>query len=137
MADATKKKRPVYLDLVHIRLPLPGFVSILHRVSGTLLFLLVLMFGVAWFADSLESPASFAALKQTLSYPLIKLVLLAGLWAYLHHYCAGIRYLLLDLQLGIALPQARASSWLVMAVSITLTLLIGYKLLWPIWGAAS
>src|SRR5271163_1141145 len=103
MADATKK-RPVYLNLVRIRLPVPGFVSILHRISGTLLFLLLLVFGVAWFAESLASAEGFAALKQTLSAPFFKLVLLGALWAYLHHFCAGIRYLFLDIDLGLALP---------------------------------
>jgi len=131
MADAmTKKKRPVYLNLVRIRLPVPGFVSILHRISGTLLFLLLLVFGVAWFAESLASAEAFAALKQTLSAPFFKLVLLGALWAYLHHFCAGIRYLFLDIDLGLALPWARATSWAVLVVSIGLTLLIGSKLLW-------
>jgi succinate dehydrogenase / fumarate reductase cytochrome b subunit len=131
MADAnTKKKRPVYLNLVRIKLPLPGFVSILHRVSGTLLFVLVLVFGVAWFAQSLSSADDFAALKSTLSMPFFKLVLLGALWAYLHHFCAGIRYLFLDIDIGLDLPHARASSWAVLAVSIVLTLLIGGQLLW-------
>jgi len=131
MADAiNKKKRPVYLNLVRIKLPLPGFVSILHRVSGTLLFLLLLVFGVAWFARSLESAAGFATLAQTLSMPFFKLVLLGALWAYLHHFCAGVRYLFLDIDLGLDLPRARASSWAVLVVSIGLTLIIGGKLLW-------
>jgi succinate dehydrogenase / fumarate reductase cytochrome b subunit len=131
MADAmTKKKRPVYLNLVRVRLPLPGFVSILHRISGTLLFLLLLVFGVAWFAESLASPEGFAALRQTLSMPFFKLVLAGALWAYLHHFCAGIRYLFLDVHVGVALPQARATSWVVLVVSIGLTLLIAGELLW-------
>src|SRR5580704_15777986 len=119
MADAmTKKKRPVYLNLMQVRLPLPGWVSILHRVSGTLLFLLLLIFGVMWFAESLGSPERFASVKQTLSMPFFKLVLLAALWAYLHHFCAGIRYLFLDINVGIELPQARATSYVVLIVSI-------------------
>jgi succinate dehydrogenase / fumarate reductase, cytochrome b subunit len=131
MADAmTKKKRPVYLNLMQVRLPLPGWVSILHRVSGTLLFLLLLIFGVMWFAESLGSPEGFATVSQTLSMPFFKLVVLAALWAYLHHFCAGIRYLFLDINVGIDLPQARATSYIVLIVSIGLTLLIGSKLLW-------
>jgi succinate dehydrogenase / fumarate reductase cytochrome b subunit len=131
MADAmTKKKRPVYLNLMQVRLPLPGWVSILHRVSGTLLFVLLLIFGVMWFAESLSSPEGFTAVRQTLSMPFFKLVLLAALWAYLHHFCAGIRYLFLDIDVGIDLPQARASSWIVLIVSIGLTFLIAGKLLW-------
>jgi succinate dehydrogenase / fumarate reductase cytochrome b subunit len=131
MADAmTKKKRPVYLNLMQVRLPLPGWVSILHRVSGTLLFLLLLVFGVMWFAESLGSAEGFASVAQTLSLPFFKLVLLAALWAYLHHFCAGIRYLFLDINVGIELPQARATSYVVLIVSIALTLFIGSKLLW-------
>jgi succinate dehydrogenase / fumarate reductase cytochrome b subunit len=131
MADAmTKKKRPVYLNLMQVRLPLPGWVSILHRVSGTLLFLLVLIFGVMWFAESLDSADGFASVKQTLSMPFFKLVLLAALWAYLHHFCAGIRYLFLDIHVGVDLPQARATSYVVLVVSIGLTLLIAGNLLW-------
>jgi succinate dehydrogenase cytochrome b subunit len=129
MADATKK-RPVYLNLVSIRLPLPGFVSILHRISGALLFLLLLIFGVGWFADSLASPSAFAALKQTFSYPIVRLLLLVALWAYLHHFCAGIRYLLMDLDIGVTLAPARMSSYAVLAVSILLTLFVGSWLLW-------
>jgi succinate dehydrogenase / fumarate reductase cytochrome b subunit len=131
MADAmTKKKRPVYLNLVRIRLPLPGFVSILHRISGSLLFLLVLLFGVCAFSESLSSPEGFASLKQTLATPFAKLVILAALWAYLHHFCAGIRYLVQDIDIGLALPTARATSWAVMIISIGLTLFIGARLLW-------
>jgi succinate dehydrogenase / fumarate reductase, cytochrome b subunit len=131
MADAmTKKKRPVYLNLMQVRLPLPGWVSILHRVSGTLLFLLLLIFGVMWFAESLGSAEGFATVQQTLSMPFFKLVLLAALWAYLHHFCAGIRYLFLDINVGIDLPQARASSYVVLIVSIGLTLWVGSKFLW-------
>ena len=129
MAHAmNKKKRPVYLNLVRIKLPLPGFVSILHRVSGTLLFLLLLVFGVAWFAQSLESAAGFAALTQTLSAPFFKLILLGALWAYLHHFCAGIRYLFLDLDKGVDLASARLSSWLVLAASLAATAFFGWKL---------
>jgi succinate dehydrogenase / fumarate reductase, cytochrome b subunit len=131
MADATiRKKRPVYLDLFRIRLPLPGFVSILHRISGALLFLLLVLFGVYWFAQSLASAESFAALRQMLATPFFKFVIIAALWSYLHHFCAGIRYLLLDMHIGIALNHARASSWAVLAVSLALTAAIGSTLLW-------
>ena len=130
MADAmTKKKRPVYLDLVRIRLPLPGFVSILHRVSGAGLFLFLFLL-LSMLQDSLTSPQSFAAIKQTLANPIAKLIGFGLLWAYLHHFCAGIRYLFLDVDIGVELHQARASSWAVLVISITLALVIGGKLLW-------
>ncbi len=120
-------RRPVYLDLRRIRLPLPGVVSILHRASGALLFLLLplLLYGLQ---QSLASAAEFAALRATLDRVPVKLALLAVVWAYLHHFCAGLRYLALDLDLGVGLAQARFSAKLVLAVSLVLTALIGARL---------
>lgn len=120
--------RPVYLDLPRIRLPLPGIVSILHRISGALLFLVgipLLLSGVAW---SLGSTESYAALKSLFAGPAAKLVLLALAWAYLHHLCAGVRYLLLDLHRGIELEPARRSSVIVLVVSLALTVAVGVRL---------
>lgn len=130
MAEMTlKKKRPKNLDLMTIRLPLPGILSILHRVSGAVLFLLLPV--LLWlFESSLTSPETFAVVKSIAAHPLVKLILLGLIWLYLHHFCAGIRYLLLDLHKGIDLESARLSSKIVFAVSIVLTLLIGVKVLW-------
>jgi succinate dehydrogenase / fumarate reductase cytochrome b subunit len=122
------KQRPVYLDLVRIRLPLPGIVSILHRVSGALLFLVGIPLLLAGLAASLESPESYADVKAAFAHPLAKLVLIGFLWAYLHHFFAGIRFLLLDLLQGIELASARRSSVVVLAVSLALTLIIGARL---------
>jgi succinate dehydrogenase / fumarate reductase cytochrome b subunit len=122
------KKRPVYLDLPRIRLPLPGIVSILHRVSGAWLLVAgipVLLYAVS---RSLASPETYAAMKATVSHPLWKLVLLSLLWSYLHHFCAGIRYLLLDIHRGIELAPARRSSAIVLVVSLALTLILGARL---------
>jgi len=121
------KQRPVYLDLVRIRLPLPGIVSILHRVSGALLFLVGIPLLLAGLAASLESPESYADVKAAFAHPLAKLVLIGFLWAYLHHFFAGIRFLLLDLLQGIELASARRSSVVVLAVSLALTLIIGAR----------
>jgi succinate dehydrogenase / fumarate reductase cytochrome b subunit len=130
MAEMTlKKKRPKNLDLMTIRLPLPGILSILHRVSGAVLFLLLP--ALLWlFESSLTSPETFDVFKSIAAHPLVKLILLGLIWLYLHHFCAGIRYLLLDLHKGIDLESARLSSKIVFAVSIALTLLIGVKVLW-------
>lgn len=122
------KARPVYLNLPKIRLPLPGIVSILHRISGALLFLFgipLLLLGVAY---SLASPESFAQLKDAIAHPVAKLLLLGFAWSYLHHFCAGIRYLLLDIERGIELPAARRSSVIVLVVSVALTLVVGVRL---------
>jgi succinate dehydrogenase / fumarate reductase cytochrome b subunit len=122
------KPRPVYLNLPRIRLPLPGIVSILHRISGALLFLIGIPLLLAGVACSLASPASYAQLTAVAAHPLAKLVLLGFAWAYLHHFFAGIRYLLLDVHQGIELAPARRSSVIVLVVSLALTLVVGVRL---------
>lgn len=121
------KKRPKHLALHLIKLPLPGIVSILHRVSGLLLFfalpLLLLMLQY-----SLRSIETYTQLAELLSHPLIKLMLIGLMWAFLHHFCAGLRYMAVDLHLVRDLAQARSSSKVVMVVSLALTILVGVKL---------
>jgi|SRR3989338_538847 len=121
------KHRPKHLALHLIKLPLPGFVSILHRISGLLLFialpLLLLMLQY-----SLRSIETYTQLLAVLAHPLVKLMLLGLLWAFLHHFCAGLRYLAIDLDYGMKLAQARASSKAVLVVSLVLTALLGAKL---------
>ena len=119
------KPRPVYLNLVRIRLPLPGIVSILHRLSGAGLFLVGLPLLLAWIQSSLASPESFEAMRAMLANPLAKITLIGLIWAYLHHFCAGLRYLLLDVLQFIELKPARQSSAVVLIVSLVLTLIIG------------
>jgi succinate dehydrogenase / fumarate reductase cytochrome b subunit len=123
---AIKKKRPKNLDLPTIRLPLPGILSILHRISGAVLFLLLPV--LLWlFQQSLASPETYAAAKAFADNFLVKFVLFGLIWLYMHHFCAGIRYLLLDLHKGVDLESARLSSKIVFAVSIALTLIVGVK----------
>ena len=123
MATITAR-RPKYLNLFRIRQPVPAIVSILHRVSGAALF--VFAWALLWLLQGiLQSPESFQHVTVLLGRPLAKLFLLAMLWAFLHHFFAGIRYLLLDLHLGIALGPARASAWTVLFVSLALTLVLG------------
>ena len=128
MPDLTaKKKRPLWYNLSPLNLPLPGLVSILHRVSGAMLFLALVWF--LFLLDmSLSSEAGFARARAYVGHPLVKLSLLALLWAYLHHFCAGIRYLFLDIDKGVGLPAARASSHAVFAISLALTALLGMRL---------
>ena len=122
------RPRPKYLNLIQIRLPVPGLVSILHRVSGAVLFLL-LPFLLVLFELSLESAQTFARFKAVFSHWAIKLIVIGVVWAYLHHLCAGIRHLALDLDYGTELAAARASSWAVLALSVALTLAVG-ALIW-------
>lgn len=123
MAEMSIKKRPKNLDLTTIRLPLPGKVSILHRVSGAGLFLFLPV--LLWlFSASLTSVDSFATFKSVFSSLPAKVVLAGLIWAFVHHFCAGIRFLLLDLHIGIEKEAARKSAAVVLAVSIPLTLIM-------------
>lgn len=123
MAEMTIKKRPKNLDLTTIKLPLPGKVSILHRVSGVGLFLCLPV--LLWlFAASLASPESFATFKAVFSSLPVKVVVAGLIWAFVHHFCAGIRFLLLDMHIGIEKDAARKSAAAVLAVSIPLTLIL-------------
>ncbi len=119
------KKRPKHLDLMKIRLPLPGIVSILHRVSGAALFLIGIPFLLTVMNCSLANQDGFDRWKASIGNPLVKVILIGFLWAYLHHFFAGLRYLALDLHKGIDLPTARLTSKLVLIASIALTLILG------------
>jgi len=115
-------------QILQYRLPPAGIVSILHRVSGAVLFLIGLPFILYCLQLSLGGDGSFARFRAMASNPLAKLVFLGLIWAYLHHFCAGIRYLLLDLHIGTEKDQARSSSFVVLAVSLALTLVFALKL---------
>lgn len=120
-------KRPKHLALHQIKLPLPGLVSILHRISGLLLFaaLPVLLLMLQYSLNSIET---FTQLQQALSHPSAKLAMLGLLWAFLHHFFAGLRYLAIDMHLIDNLKQARDSSKAVLVTSLLLTVLLGAKL---------
>ncbi|WP_315361021.1 succinate dehydrogenase, cytochrome b556 subunit [Neisseria bacilliformis] len=123
------KKRPVFLEMpVLIRaLPVPGIVSILHRASGVIMFLMVPVL-LMLLDGSLSSGESFAAYKAVASHPLVKLILIGVLWAFLHHLCAGIRFLFLDAHKGVDLQTCRKTAKLVLAVSLSLTVILGVAL---------
>lgn len=116
-------KRPVYLNLVQIRLPLPGFVSILHRVSGVLMALSI-PFLIYLLDLSLRDDAGYAQALGILDHGLVKLTLMLLSWSLVHHLLAGLRYLFMDVDLGVERVAARRSSWAVLGVSVVLTLLL-------------
>lgn len=122
------KQRPKFLNLMEIKQPLPAIASILHRVSGAGLFLMLPL--LIWLLQlSLGSTESFETLKSIFANPLVKLILLGLLWAFLHHFCMGIRILLIDVHVGVEKAQARKSAVAVLVVSLALTLILGLKLL--------
>ena len=121
------KSRPKHLALHLIKLPLPGVVSILHRASGLLLFLLLPLF-LLMLQYSLFSIETYTQLVEIMRNPFIKIILLALGWAFLHHFFSGIRYLVIDLDLCVGLAEARASSRLVLIISLILVVILGYWL---------
>lgn len=121
------KKRPKYLNLMQIKLPIAGFASILHRVSGIGLFLMLPL--LIWLLElSLHSAESFQALQGVIAHPFIKLILIGLLWAFLHHFFMGIRILLIDVHVGVDKAKASMTAKVVLAVSLLLTLILGAKL---------
>ncbi|MFM8665417.1 MAG: succinate dehydrogenase, cytochrome b556 subunit [Betaproteobacteria bacterium] len=138
MAEALKP-RPTYRN-IHItqilqyRLPPAGIVSILHRVSGALMFLLLPF--IVWLLDvSLSSEISYeqftAAFGVGIGFVpgwLVKLVVLALIWAYLHHFIAGVRHLWMDMTHSVTKEQGHSSAIVTLVSSVVLTVALGAKL---------
>ncbi len=122
------KPRPVFLEIPNIRLPIPGIVSILHRISGVALFVMlpVLLYLLS---GTLSRESVFETYRAIVSNPLVKLILIGVLWAYLHHLLAGVRFLLLDAHKGLELNTARNTAKLVFTAALVLTVVLGV-LLW-------
>lgn len=130
---AQKNTRPKYLNLpaiiFEIRLPVPGWVSLLHRVSGALLFFPFAAWLLYLLDQSLVSEQGFNYVRERyLALPLVKLGMLAMVWAYAHHFFAGIRFLFLDVHKGVDLASARRTAVAVLVLSLALTALVGVKL---------
>jgi succinate dehydrogenase / fumarate reductase cytochrome b subunit len=109
--------RPVNLDLLRIHLPLPGWVSILHRISGALLFA-ALPLGVWALSVSLSGEAGFQRMADCVTHPLPKLFLLLLIWAFAQHFFAGLRHLAMDVHWMTSLQKARLSSRLVLGLDV-------------------
>ena len=123
-----KQKRPVFLNLTQIRFPITAIMSIMHRLTGVLLFM-ALPFLVYVFERSLQSQADFIALREGLDSIPIKIILVMLVWSLLHHLLAGIRYLLLDIDIGIERQQARSTAWLVILLGLLLaSIIVGVSL---------
>ena len=123
-----------FKDLPTYRLPAAGWVSILHRASGALMFVL-LPFIIWLFDKSVSSEISFAKFKAAINlgigiYPgwFIRLTLLALIWAYLHHLIAGMRHLYMDATHSVSREFGRSSAVFTLSASIGLTVLLGAKL---------
>ena len=140
------KRRPVYrnihvTDLTTYRLPPAGWVSILHRISGATIFLL-LPFVIWMFDTSLTSEITFDQFSSVFAYGVgfvggwfFKLVAFVLIWAYLLHFCAGLRHLWMDATHSVGLEFGRISAWVVISLSTVLALALGFKLFFGDWLA--
>ena len=137
-ATTPAKQRPefrninAFTDLPTYRLPAAGWVSILHRVSGVMMF--ALMPFIIWMFDtSISSEISFTRFTNAFSVGMLgfiwKLVALGLIWAYLHHFTAGLRHLWMDIShKAVELQFGKSSAKVVLTISLTLTALLGAKL---------
>lgn len=123
----TPKQRPVFLDLLRIRMPATAAVSFSHRVTGVLLFL-ALPVGIQLLERSLRGPEAFRAVQAILGGWSFQVVLWLLLWAGLHHLFAGIRFLLIDIDIGVGWPQALYSARAVAVAALVAAVLIGVML---------
>ena len=140
MTNAPTKKRPVYrninafTDLPTYRLPPAGFVSILHRISGLLMFLL-LPFILWMFDNSLTSEITYDSFTNAFVAGIgfvpawfIKLVVLALAWSFLHHFIAGVRHLWMDATHSVSKAQGHNSAISTLVLSLLLTVAVAAKL---------
>lgn len=131
MSEVIKKKQQFrninITQIAGYRLPLAGLISILHRVSGAIMFLLLPL--VLYLLElSLSSENTFGYMKGFVDGWLMKLIILALSWAFLHHFCAGIRHLAMDYHIAIDKDSSRKTSVAVFAVSLPLAALVALKL---------
>ncbi|MDH5471245.1 MAG: succinate dehydrogenase, cytochrome b556 subunit [Gammaproteobacteria bacterium] len=120
---AGSDSRPFFLNLIKIRLPVPGVVSIFHRISGVFLFI-----AIPWFVYllelSLKSDEGFEQVTRLLNQTFSKLLLIVILLSLIHHLFAGIRFLLTDFDIGLDKQQSKNTAWLVIILGIISFVLI-------------
>jgi len=115
-----KTKRPVDLPLLKIRLPIGGVISIVHRVTGALL-VLILPLATYWLDQSLGSRQGFEVVAKFLGGPIIKVIVILILAIFIQHFVSGMRHLFLDLQIGLDRTTSRRSAWAVPMVTLLFT----------------
>jgi succinate dehydrogenase / fumarate reductase cytochrome b subunit len=119
-----KKKRPVYLNLLQIRLPVGGVASILHRATGAVLVLL-LPFALYLLQRSVQEPAASADIAARLTTIEGRVVLLGTVWMFAQHFFSGLRHLLMDVGIGDDTSTARISAWLTFVASGSVVVVTG------------
>ncbi|MET0052791.1 MAG: succinate dehydrogenase, cytochrome b556 subunit [Candidatus Thiodiazotropha sp.] len=117
------KPRPVFLNLMKIRLPIAGIMSIIHRVTGVVMVISIPV-AIYLFGLSLSSASGFADAREFLQMGLVQLLIFLFLWGLMHHLLAGIRYLLIDIDIGVDKPVFRQTAWAVMVAAPVLALIL-------------
>lgn len=116
------KKRPVFLDLTRIDMPVMAVLSVAHRITGIVMFLsipaVIYLLGL-----SLSSPQGYETVTSLFDSGLFRLVLLIALWCFAHHFFAGIRYFMLDLDIGVDVVNGRKSAWCVLGAGLVVTVI--------------
>ena len=120
------KHRPKFLNLFTLapKMSITAKISILHRLSGLLLFLSI-PFMLFLFSKSLTSHDFYTAFYGVMTSPVCKLIYIVLIWAMMHHMCAGVRFLFLDIHKGIERATAKNTAWVVIVVSLILTIILG------------
>ena len=116
-------QRPKFLNLLQIHLPITGIASINHRLSGVILFLAIPA-SLYLFQLSLSGESGFNEALHYFSLPWVKILLIPLTWSFSHHLFAGIRFLLIDQNLGVSLAAARMSAWLVIMLALVITVVV-------------
>ncbi|MDH5712108.1 MAG: succinate dehydrogenase, cytochrome b556 subunit [Gammaproteobacteria bacterium] len=119
----SNKRRPVYLNLFKIRLPVAGMVSLAHRASGILMFL-AMPFVVYLLDLSVRSTQGFDQAVTIVKHPLVMTVGMMFVWALAHHLFAGIRFLLIDADIGVEKKSSTVGAWLVIALAVLSTVIL-------------
>ncbi len=116
------KKRPVFLDLTRIDMPVMAVLSVAHRITGIVMFLsipaVIYLLGL-----SLSSPQGYETVTSLFDSGLFRLMLLIALWCFAHHFFAGIRYFMLDLDIGVDVVNGRKSAWCVLGAGLVVTVI--------------
>ena len=125
---ASSPVRPKYVDINLLNLPIPGLVSIFHRVTGVAMFFFLIPLVLFILQATLSSESSYVSWKGYFAHPIVKLIVIGLVWSFMHHLFAGIRYLFLDLHIGIALQPARLSAKIVLVAGFVSTLIVAVRI---------
>ena len=119
--------RPVYLNLLKIKLPISGIISIFHRLTGVLMFIAIPV-SLYLLQLSVDSESSYDSVASLMQYPLSRFFILLVIWSFVHHLLTGVRFLLIDVDLFLEKPSIRYSAWAVVITEFFIMLLIIWEL---------